>query len=96
MGVEKTLIKWGVEKDKFLASTGGRKWDVKGSIMVPIHNGTFDLAFHSSFDPLERVHAAAEEAGVLLRTLQVGGENEEFKRLTGDIDNSVNADSLSN
>ncbi len=33
--------------------------DLKGHVMVPVHNGTFDLAFHSWYDPLERVNSAA-------------------------------------
>lgn len=36
--------------------------DVKGQVMVPVHNGTFDLAFHSWYDPLERVSVAARQA----------------------------------
>lgn len=46
--------------------------DLRGSVMVPIHNGTFDLAFHPWFEPLERAQRAAEEHGVFLRTPVVG------------------------
>ncbi|OZY85930.1 hydrolase [Cellvibrio mixtus] len=42
--------------------------DVKGQVMVPVHNGTFDLAFHSWYDPLLRVSAAARQANALLLT----------------------------
>ncbi|WP_418949204.1 MBL fold metallo-hydrolase [Pseudoalteromonas rubra] len=42
--------------------------DLRGKIMIPIHNGTFDLAFHSWYDPLERVHSAAQQQGVVLNT----------------------------
>ena len=42
--------------------------DVKGKVMVPVHNGTFDLAFHSWYEPLQRVSAAAQKAEVTLLT----------------------------
>ncbi|MGR5489147.1 MBL fold metallo-hydrolase, partial [Vibrio alfacsensis] len=35
--------------------------DVKGSVMLPIHNSTFDLSFHAWNEPLKRlVHEASE------------------------------------
>ena len=46
--------------------------DLQGKTMVPIHNGTFDLAFHSWTDPFERVKAAAKEASVDLSTPEFG------------------------
>lgn len=46
--------------------------DVKGQVMVPVHNGTFDLAFHSWYEPLQRVSAAAQKADVTLLTPIVG------------------------
>lgn len=42
--------------------------DLKGQVMVPVHNGTFDLAFHSWYEPLERVTAAAWQSGAILLT----------------------------
>lgn len=42
--------------------------DVRGQVMVPVHNGTFDLAFHSWYEPLERVTAAARQSGAVLLT----------------------------
>lgn len=42
--------------------------DVKGQVMVPVHNGTFDLAFHSWYEPLERVDIAAQESNTILLT----------------------------
>lgn len=42
--------------------------DLRGKIMIPIHNGTFDLAFHSWYDPLERVLKAAQHQGVVINT----------------------------
>ena len=32
--------------------------------MFPIHNGTFDLALHSWFEPFERVDKEADKRGV--------------------------------
>ena len=42
--------------------------DLKGQVMVPVHNGTFDLAFHSWYDPLQRVSTAAKQSNVALLT----------------------------
>lgn len=42
--------------------------DVKGQVMVPVHNGTFDLAFHSWYEPLERVSLAAQKSKIVLLT----------------------------
>ncbi|RYZ80063.1 MAG: hydrolase, partial [Moraxellaceae bacterium] len=42
--------------------------DLKGKVMIPVHNGTFDLAFHSWYEPLERVSVAAQQSGVVLLT----------------------------
>lgn len=46
--------------------------DLKGEVMIPIHNGTFDLAFHSWHEPLDRVLKAAQIEGVALSTPAVG------------------------
>lgn len=46
--------------------------DLQGVVMVPIHNGTFDLAFHPWNEPLERVTKEADERGVALITPMVG------------------------
>jgi len=35
--------------------------DVKGKIMVPIHNATFDLSTHAWFDPMEKISQLARE-----------------------------------
>lgn len=37
---------------------------VRGELLVPIHWGLFDLAFHGWTEPVERVLAAAEAQGV--------------------------------
>ena len=46
--------------------------DVGGRCLVPIHNGTFDLAFHPWYEPFERIHALAHKAGVELATPMMG------------------------
>ena len=46
--------------------------DVKGKRMLPAHNGTFDLAFHAWYEPLDRIEALANEAGETLITPMVG------------------------
>lgn len=40
--------------------------DVKGHHLMPIHNGTFDLALHAWTDPFDRITALAEKAHVPL------------------------------
>ena len=42
--------------------------DLAGKVMVPIHNGTFDLAFHAWYEPLNRVTTAADKQRVTLST----------------------------
>jgi len=46
--------------------------DLRGKIMMPIHNGTFNLAFHAWYDPLERVSKSAQQEDVELTTPIVG------------------------
>ena len=46
--------------------------DLQGRVMIPIHNGTFDLAFHAWYEPLERVTEIAGQQQVLLSTPVVG------------------------
>jgi L-ascorbate metabolism protein UlaG (beta-lactamase superfamily) len=46
--------------------------DVRGRWLVPIHNGTFDLAFHPWFEPFERIAALARAQGVNLATPMMG------------------------
>lgn len=47
---------------------------VRGNIMIPVHWGTFALAFHSWTEPVERVLAEAEKAEVTVAT-PVPGES---------------------
>ena len=42
--------------------------DLQGKVMMPIHNGTFDLALHDWDEPLERVSSYAKEKQVILLT----------------------------
>ncbi|WP_394781647.1 MBL fold metallo-hydrolase [Undibacterium sp.] len=37
---------------------------VKGKLMLPVHHGLLDLAYHSWTEPMDRALAAAEKAGV--------------------------------
>ncbi len=46
--------------------------DLRGRVMVPIHNSTFDLALHDWFEPLERALAAAEVHGSTVLTPIIG------------------------
>ncbi|NVK74386.1 MAG: MBL fold metallo-hydrolase [Oceanospirillaceae bacterium] len=46
--------------------------DLQGKTMMPIHNGTFDLAFHTWHDPFERVVAEAKARNVTLSTPEFG------------------------
>ncbi len=46
--------------------------DLKGQHLIPIHNGTFDLAAHNWFEPLERIAQAAEKLQVSLLTPIMG------------------------
>ncbi|KWN23837.1 hydrolase [Burkholderia territorii] len=46
--------------------------DLRGRTLVPIHNGTFDLAMHRWQEPFERVTALAMVRGVELSTPRMG------------------------
>jgi len=46
--------------------------DLRGKVMMPIHNGTFDLAFHEWTDPLERIKQLAFVNKQTLATPQMG------------------------
>ena len=47
--------------------------DLGGQVLHPIHWGTFNLALHPWYEPMERLTAAAESAGVTTATPAVGG-----------------------
>jgi L-ascorbate metabolism protein UlaG (beta-lactamase superfamily) len=46
--------------------------DLRGRWLLPVHNGTFDLAMHAWDDPIERVSALARERGIALVTPRMG------------------------
>lgn len=46
--------------------------DVKGKVMVPIHNGTFDLSTHAWFDPMEQITKLAQDHNIALLLPQMG------------------------
>ncbi|MCG8425956.1 MAG: MBL fold metallo-hydrolase [Chromatiales bacterium] len=46
--------------------------DLKGRALLPIHNGTFNLAFHAWSEPLEQLAELSEEQGVRLLTPIMG------------------------
>ncbi len=46
--------------------------DLGGDILHPIHWGTFNLALHPWYEPMERLAAAAESAGLRVATPVVG------------------------
>ena len=46
--------------------------DLKGQCLLPIHNGTFDLAMHAWYEPFDRIVALAAAQGVPVSTPQMG------------------------
>jgi L-ascorbate metabolism protein UlaG (beta-lactamase superfamily) len=46
--------------------------DVQGKVLMPVHNGTFDLGLHRWQEPLDRITALAAAQGVQLATPQMG------------------------
>ncbi len=46
--------------------------DLRAKLLYLVHNSTFDLAFHTWRDPLERVAALAERRSVALATPEIG------------------------
>jgi L-ascorbate metabolism protein UlaG (beta-lactamase superfamily) len=46
--------------------------DLRGRWMVPVHNGTFDLALHPWYEPFERIRSLARAAGVKVATPMMG------------------------
>ena len=46
--------------------------DLRGRWLVPVHNGTFDLALHPWYEPFERIAGLARAAGVKLATPMMG------------------------
>jgi L-ascorbate metabolism protein UlaG (beta-lactamase superfamily) len=46
--------------------------DLRGKLLMPIHNGTFDLALHAWNEPFDRISALAEARGQTLATPEIG------------------------
>jgi len=46
--------------------------DLRGGLLYVVHNSTFDLAFHTWQDPLERIAALAEREQLPLATAEIG------------------------
>lgn len=46
--------------------------DLQGRWLMPVHNGTFDLALHAWHEPFDRIHALAQAHGVPLATPGMG------------------------
>ena len=46
--------------------------DLRGALLVPVHWGTFNLAYHAWNDPPNQVLAAARQAGVALAVPRPG------------------------
>ena len=46
--------------------------DLGARTLYLVHNSTFDLAFHTWKDPLERVAALAQQRGINLATPEIG------------------------
>lgn len=46
--------------------------DLRGKQLLPVHNGTFDLALHAWYEPFERIVALAAQIGVAISTPQMG------------------------
>jgi L-ascorbate metabolism protein UlaG (beta-lactamase superfamily) len=46
--------------------------DLRGRWLMPVHNGTFDLAMHAWHEPFDRIQALAEAGGIALATPGMG------------------------
>lgn len=56
----------------FPAETIQAHLDLKGKAMLPVHNGTFKLAFHPWKDPLDKVASLGEAQGLMVYTPKMG------------------------
>lgn len=57
--------------------------DLRGRFLLPIHNGTFDLALHAWEDPFERISALAADKGVAISTPVMGEQVDMSNPQTG-------------
>jgi L-ascorbate metabolism protein UlaG (beta-lactamase superfamily) len=46
--------------------------DLQGKVLLPIHNGTFDLSLHAWHDPFDRITQLAEERRLPIATPEIG------------------------
>jgi len=46
--------------------------DLKGKVLMPVHNGTFDLSLHGWREPFDRISALAKAKGIQLTTPKMG------------------------
>lgn len=46
--------------------------DLQGKVMMPVHNGTFDLAMHAWYEPLERISELVWDASITLAVPKLG------------------------
>jgi L-ascorbate metabolism protein UlaG (beta-lactamase superfamily) len=46
--------------------------DLRGKVLLPIHNGTFDLSLHAWHDPFDRITELAAERRLPLATPEIG------------------------
>lgn len=46
--------------------------DLRGNMLIPVHNGTFDLAFHAWREPLDAIARLADQQGIALATPLLG------------------------
>ncbi|VWX62697.1 MBL fold metallo-hydrolase [Burkholderiales bacterium 8X] len=46
--------------------------DLRGKVLYSVHNSTFDLAFHTWHEPLDRIAALAKEKNLALATPEIG------------------------
>ena len=62
--------------------------DVKGKVLVPVHNGTFDLSTHAWFDPMERITALAKKDDIPVLLPVIGDTVQLSQALRTESDNS--------
>jgi L-ascorbate metabolism protein UlaG (beta-lactamase superfamily) len=46
--------------------------DLRAQVLLPVHNSTFDLAFHTWHDPLDRIAELAQSKQIVLATPAIG------------------------
>lgn len=57
--------------------------DLGGRWLLPVHNGTFDLALHAWYEPFDRISALAEAANISLTTPRMGEQVDMMRLQTG-------------